>query len=162
MLQYALKKQTTAKLIRLNIFYFLFFLGLYSLIDSFNMSYAEMALQFGTFLPIVNILINVLMAFLSMAMIGLTTAQFDFIGKESQGSNMSFISVIFGILTYGCTPCVISFFAAIGISFSVAVLPLAGLPYKLMSLALLIIGLAWVMISLQRTTCKLPKPQVKK
>lgn len=162
MLQYALKKQTTAKLIRLNIFYFLFFLGLYTLIDSFNMSYAEMAVQFGSFLPVVNILINALMALLSMAMMGLTTAQFDFIGKESQGSNMSFISVIFGILTYGCTPCVISFFAAIGISFSVAVLPLAGLPYKLMSLALLIIGLAWVMISLQRTTCKLPKPQVKK
>jgi hypothetical protein len=97
-----------------------------------------------------------------MAMMGLTSAQFDFAGRESQGSNMTFISVIFGILTYGCTTCVISFFSAIGIAFSVAVLPLAGLPYKLISLGLLILGLLWVLWSIQRTTCKVPSLQVKK
>jgi hypothetical protein len=135
---------------------------MYTLIDSFNMSYQDMALQYGDYLPIMNIMLNMIMALFSMAMMGLTSAQFDFSGRESQGSNMTFISVIFGILTYGCTPCVISFFSAIGIAFSVAVLPLAGLPYKLISLVLVILGLLWVMWSIQRTTCKVPSVQVKK
>jgi hypothetical protein len=156
MLTYVLKKQTTPKFIGLNLFYFLFFMGLYTLIDSFNLSYGQMAIQFGPFLPVLNIGLNVVMALLSTAMMGLTSAQFDFSGRESKGSNMGFLSVFFGILTYGCTPCVISFFAAVGISFSVAVLPLAGLPYKLISLLLVIIGLIWVTISIQKTTCKVP------
>jgi hypothetical protein len=162
MLVYVLKKQLSQRILLLNFFYFLFFFGMYTLIDSFNMSYQDMALQYGDYLPIMNIMLNMIMALFSMAMMGLTSAQFDFSGRESQGSNMTFISVIFGILTYGCTPCVISFFSAIGIAFSVAVLPLAGLPYKLISLVLVILGLLWVMWSIQRTTCKVPSVQVKK
>ncbi len=162
MLQYVIQKQFTHKFLMMNAFYFLFFLGMYTLIDSFNLTYREMALQYGAYLPILNIGLNMLMALLSMTMMGLTSAQFDFSGKESTGSNMTFISVIFGILTYGCTPCVISFFSAIGIAFSVAVLPLAGLPYKLMSLILVILGLIWVVWSIQRTTCKVPSLQDKK
>jgi hypothetical protein len=157
MLTYVLAKQKTAKFIKLNIVYFIFFFGLYLVIDSLNMSYAEMGSQFGTYLVITNIGLNIVMALLSMAMMGLTTAQFDFSGKESKGSNVPFVSMVFGILTYGCTPCVIAFFAAIGVTFSVAVLPLAGLPYKLISLALLIIGLFWVMHSIQKTTCTIKK-----
>ncbi len=162
MLVYVLKKQLSQRILLLNFFYFLFFFGMYTLIDSFNMSYQDMALQYGDYLPIMNIMLNIIMALFSMTMMGLTSAQFDFSGRESQGSNMTFISVIFGILTYGCTPCVISFFSAIGIAFSVAVLPLAGLPYKLISLVLVILGLLWVMWSIQRTTCKVPSVQVKK
>jgi hypothetical protein len=156
MLTYVLKKQTTHKFLMLNAFYFFFFLGIYTLIDSFNMSYSEMALTYGSFLPILNIGINLVMAGMSMAMMGLTSAQFDFSGRESQGSNLSFASVLFGILTYGCTPCVISFFAAIGISFSVAILPFAGLPYKLISLLLIVVGLVWILFSIRRTVCKVP------
>jgi hypothetical protein len=157
MLTYVLKKQTTPKFLGLNLFYFLFFLGLYTLIDSFNLSYAQMTIQYGSFLPVLNIGLNVIMALLSMMMMGLTSAQFDFSGRESKGSNLSFFSILFGILTYGCTPCVIAFFAAVGISFSVAVLPLAGLPYKLISLLLIMIGLIWVVYSIKHTTCKRPQ-----
>ena len=153
MLNLVLAKQTTKKFIGLNIVYFVFFFGLYTLVDSFNMSYAEMGQTFGWYLPVINIGLNLIMAFLSMAMMGLTSAQFDFSGKESKGSNLTFASVFFGILTYGCTPCVISFFASLGIAFSVIALPLAGLPYKFISLALLIIGLLWVIRSIKHTTC---------
>lgn len=162
MLKLVYQKQFTPKMLGLNFFYFVFFLGMYILIDSFNMSYEAMATTYGFYLPILNIVLNVIMAFVSMAMMGLTSAQFDFSGRESQGSNLTFISVVFGILTYGCTPCVVSFFSAIGIAFSVAVLPLAGLPYKLISLLLVILGLIWVLWSIQRTTCKIPQFQVKK
>ena len=162
MLSYALKKQTTPKFLALNAFYFFFFLGIYTLVDSFNMSYSQMAITYGPFLPLVNIGLNIIMAALSMGMLGLTSAQFDFSGKESIGANLSFGSVLFGILTYGCTPCVISFFSAVGISFSVAVLPFAGLPYKFISLMLIIIGFVWILWSVQKTTCKIPSHQVKK
>jgi hypothetical protein len=158
MLTYVLKKQTTPKFIGLNFLYFAFFIGLYTLIDSFNLSYREMALQYGNYLPLLNIGLNIIMAVLSMLMMGLTSAQFNFSGRESQGSNLSFASILFGILTYGCTPCVIAFFAAVGITFSVAILPLAGLPYKLISLALILIGLLWVIYSIRHTTCKVKKP----
>jgi hypothetical protein len=157
MLTLVLQRQKEKKFILLNIAYFMFFLGLYTVIDSFNMSYQAMNDQFGIELVVINITINVIMALLSMMMMGLTSAQFQFAGKESKGSNMSFLSIFFGILTYGCTPCVISFFAAVGISFSVAVLPFAGLPYKFISLLLLIIGLIWVVKSIQKTTCTLPQ-----
>jgi hypothetical protein len=39
---------------------------------------------------------------------------------------------------------VIAFFASIGIAFSVIALPLAGLPYKFISLILILIGLFWI------------------
>jgi hypothetical protein len=162
MLEMVLAKQTSKKFIGLNVVYFVFFFGLYILVDSFNMSYAEMNQQFGVGLVVANIAINVIMALLSMAMMGLTSAQFDFSGRESKGSNLTFASVLFGILTYGCTPCVISFFASLGIAFSVIALPLAGLPYKFISLALLIIGLVWVVYSIKNTTCKIKSRPVDK
>jgi hypothetical protein len=132
---------------------------IYTLVDSFNMSYEAMNLEFGFGLVITNIALNIIMALLSMVMLGLTSAQFDLSGKESNGSNLSIASVFFGILTYGCTPCVIAFFAAIGISFSVIALPFAGLPYKFISLAILLIGLIWVIRSIQKTTCPIPTKQ---
>lgn len=131
--------------------FFIVFMGMYTLLDSFNLSYSEMALQFGILLPIVNIAINIFMAVLSAIMLSATTAQF----KEPKGANMSFLSILFGIFTYGCTSCVITFLATLGISFSVAVLPLAGLPYKLVSVALLIIGYFWSRREIRNTVCKI-------
>lgn len=131
--------------------FFIVFMGMYTLLDSFNLSYSEMALQFGILLPIVNIAINIFMAALSAIMLSATTAQF----KEPKGANMSFLSILFGIFTYGCTSCVITFLATLGISFSVAVLPLAGLPYKLVSVALLIIGYFWSRREIRNTVCKI-------
>lgn len=165
MLKLVLAKQTTKKFIGLNLIYFVFFFGLYTLVDSFNMSYAEMNQTFGWYLPVLNIGLNMIMALLSMAMMGLTTAQFDFSGKESKGSNLTIASVFFGILTYGCTPCVISFFGSLGIAFSVIALPFAGLPYKFISLAILLIGLLWVIQSIKKTTCSVDltkKTQIEK
>ena len=155
---YVIQKQKTKKFMLLNGVYFLFFLGLYTLLDSFNLSYTTMQTTYGSWLVWLNIAINILMALISALMLGLTTAQFDLSKKQSVGANASYLSVIFGVLTYGCTPCVIGFFAAFGISFSVAILPFAGLPYKLASLGLLILGLLWVLRSIQTTTCSLPSP----
>jgi hypothetical protein len=154
MLTMVIQRQFTKNFLLLNLAYFVFFFGMYWVIDSFNMSYATMATTYGTYLVVINITLNIVMSLISMMMMGLTSAQFNFAGRESKGSNLSFFSILFGILTYGCTPCVIGFFAAVGISFSVAVLPLAGLPYKYISLLLIIAGLIWVIFSIKNTTCK--------
>jgi hypothetical protein len=154
MLTYVWEKQKTKKFLALNAGYFIFFMAMYTLVDSFNMTYATMTLTYGVWLTVINIVLNLIMATLSMLMMSLTTAQFDFTGKESKGSNVPFLSVLFGILTYGCTACVIGFFAAVGITFSVMILPFAGLPYKLISLVVVILGFLWVLNSIRRASCK--------
>lgn len=138
--------------------FFVFFMGIYTLLDSFNMSYAAMQMRFGTFTVVLHISLNVVMAALVSLLLNMSAANAALkTGKETKGSNLGFFSVMFGALTYGCTPCVIGFFASLGIAFSVAVLPLAGLPYKLISLVLIIGGLIWTHYEIERSTCPLPK-----
>lgn len=157
MISMVLTKLKTKKYRLTMIGYFLFFIILYTMLDYLNLAYPLMADNYGMSLVVMNIILNLAMASLSAFLIAATSAQFDFSKKSSKGANASFISIIFGIFTYGCTPCVISFLGAIGISFSVAVLPLAGLPYKFISLGLLVIGLVWVLIAINKTTCKIPE-----
>ena len=130
------------------------FILIYTIIDHNNLSYGEMASIYGSYLVYTNVTLNALMAILSALLLLLSTANAELKGKESFGSNLSFISVLFGILTYGCTPCVIAFFASLGIAFSVMALPLAGLPYKFISIGLLVLGLIWTYYELQYGKCK--------
>lgn len=150
----ALKLQKTKKFITQGILFFLVFMMIYFIVDYLNMSYQEMIDQYGLGLVIVNITTNIVMSFLSALLMNLSTAMVTLKGKEGKAQSFGFFSVLFGILTYGCTTCVIAFFASLGIVFSVAVLPLAGLPYKLISLILIVIGLVWIRHELNHATCK--------
>ncbi len=138
--------------------YFILFSVIYYLLDVLNGGYAAMAASFGAALVAVNVAINVAMAAGTAFLMMLSTAYVRFSGKEGKGTFLGSAAVFFGMLTYGCTSCVISFFAAIGIAFSVAVLPLAGLPYKLVSLVLVGLGLLWLMLEIKRGRCKVRKP----
>jgi len=159
MIEIVLEKQKTKNYIIMNIIAFIGFMVIYSMIDLLNLSYSEMRIEYGTFLPIVNIFINIVMSALSALMITFSSALFHLTKKQGKGSNLSFVSIIFGMLTYGCTPCIIAFFAAIGITFSVAILPLAGLPYKLVSLVLVIIGMVWLLHSIKHIKCNINEKQ---
>jgi hypothetical protein len=154
MISEAIKLLKTRKLILQGLAFFAFFMIIYTMIDGFNLSYSAMIQQYGFYLVVVNIFLNLTMALLSALLLNLSTAMAALKGKESTGSNLSFVSVLFGILTYGCTPCVIAFFASVGIAFSVIALPLAGLPYKLISLLLIIIGILWTMREIKYGQCK--------
>jgi len=123
---------------------FIVFLALYILLDQLNIGYSGMIDEYGVLLVVGNIILNIIMAFISAFMWNISTAMVKLTGKEGKGSFVSSLAVIFGMLTYGCTPCVIAFFSTIGITFAVAVLPLAGLPYKLVALLLLVLGLLWL------------------
>jgi hypothetical protein len=154
MISEALNLLKTKKMLLQGFAFFAFFMVIYTMIDGFNLSYPAMQEQYGSYLVAINILLNFTMALLSALLLNLSTAMAALKGKDSKGSNLSFVSVLFGILTYGCTPCVIAFFASVGIAFSVIALPLAGLPYKLISLMLIIIGILWTIREIKFGQCK--------
>lgn len=134
--------------------FFIAFMVIYTIVDTLNMSYPLMRETYGLYLVITNIALNVVMSFLSASLMHLSTAMVELKGSEGKASTFGFLSVLFGILTYGCTSCVIAFFASVGIAFSVIALPLAGLPYKLISLLLISIGLIWIRHELNHGKCK--------
>lgn len=154
MFKEALHLQKTKRFIIQNIIFFLLFIVIYVVVDYLNMGYQEMADTYGLTLVITNIFLNIIMSFLSALLMNLSQAMVQLKGKEGKAQSFGFFSVLFGILTYGCTSCVIAFFASIGIAFSVAVLPLAGLPYKLISLIMIMIGLIWIRHELNRGSCQ--------
>lgn len=154
MFQQALQLQKTPKYMIQGFILFILFMVIYTVVDGLNMSYETMAIEYSELLVGVNISINVLMSLGSAALMNLSTAMVVLKGKEGKASTFGSISVLFGILTYGCTSCVIAFFASIGIAFSVAVLPFAGLPYKLISVLLIVIGLIWMYREIEHGVCK--------
>ncbi|MDD4987893.1 MAG: hypothetical protein PHS68_03265 [Candidatus Izemoplasmatales bacterium] len=137
------------------------FIGIYTLIDHFNLGYREMWETYGGWLLAGNILLNLLMSMIAALMLNLSSALVRLSGKEGKGTFLSALSVLFGMMTYGCTPCVVAFFATIGITFSVAALPLAGLPYKFISLFILLLGGGWLLFEISRAKCIIPLPETK-
>ena len=134
--------------------FFILFLGLYILIDQLNIGYTQMLMDYGIYLVIGNVILNIIMAGISAFMWNVSTGLVQLTGREGKGSFMSGIAVLFGMLTYGCTPCVIAFFSTIGITFAIATLPLAGLPYKLIGLILLVLGFLWLRYEANHVKCK--------
>jgi len=133
------------------------FLAMYFVLDSLNIGYKEMFNTYGVYLVVVNIVLNIIMAFTSAFMWNVSTALVKLTGKEGKGSFFSGIAYIFGMLTYGCTPCVIALFSTIGLTLTVAILPLAGLPYKFIALALLAVGFFWLKYESNHVKCKVKK-----
>lgn len=149
--------QKQKKYILSGFLFFAVFITIYYLLDYLNGGYQEMISDYGLILVIVNIVLNVTMAIISSTMMNFSSAFLSLSGKEGKGTFFGNIAVFFGMLTYGCTSCVISFFATIGITLSVAVLPLAGLPYKLISFLILIIGFVWLVFEIKKGKCKIKK-----
>ena len=154
MFHQALQLQKTPKYMTQGLILFVLFMVIYTVVDGLNMSYEAMAIEYSELLVVINVSINVFMSLGSASLMNLSTAMVILKGKEGKASNFGIISVLFGILTYGCTSCVIAFFASVGIAFSVAVLPFAGLPYKLISVILIIIGLIWMYREIEHSVCK--------
>lgn len=157
MFNQAIKLIKTRKSLLQIIAFFIVFMIIYTFIDRNNISYTEMSQTYGNYLVYTNVSLNIIMSLLSALLLILSTAMATLKGKETISSNVSFVSVFFGILTYGCTPCVIAFLGSLGIVFSVTILPLAGLPYKIISLGLILIGLVWTYYEIEHGKCKVKK-----
>ncbi len=155
MLKLAYQLLLKKKYVIQGIIIFILFMIIYTVVDFLNMPYAQMIDEYGFFLVALNIFTNIIMSLLSALLLNLSTAMLELKGKGGKAGNFGFLSVVFGMLTYGCTPCIIAFFASVGIAFSVIALPLAGFPYKLISVALLLIGLFWISKEIQNGKCKI-------
>lgn len=155
MFQTILLMQKEKKYIIQGMIVLVLFLGIYTLLDYLNIGYKAMLDEYGLLLVVGNILLNIIMAFITAFMWNISTAMVKLTGKEGKGTFVSSFAVLFGMLTYGCTPCVIAFFSTIGITFAVAALPLAGLPYKLIALVLLIVGFFWLKYESNHVKCKM-------
>lgn len=140
---------------------FILFLGLYTFLDfEGNTNYQIMTDTFGITIVLVHILINILIAILSAVMVGFSIINFNLTKVEPKGSNaIPFFTFIFGLLTFGCTGCVVAFFSAIGIAFSPVILPAGNLLWKLSALLLVISGFIWIMYSIEHPKCKIKKVQ---
>jgi fatty acid desaturase len=155
MFQTILLMQKEKKYIIQGMIVLVLFLGIYTLLDYLNIGYKAMLDEYGLLLVVGNILLNIIMAFITAFMWNISTAMVKLTGKEGKGTFVSSFAVLFGMLTYGCTPCVIAFFSTIGITLAVAALPLAGLPYKLIALVLLIVGFFWLKYESNHVKCKI-------
>ncbi len=136
---------------------FVLFFGLYVFLDfEGNTNYTIMTEEFGIGIVSIHIIINALIAILSSVMVIFSIINFKLTKIEPKGSNaIPFFTFIFGLLTFGCTGCVVAFFSAVGIAFSPIVLPSGNLLWKLAALFFVIIGFIWIMYSIENTKCKI-------
>lgn len=138
---------------------FFFFLGLYIFLDfEGSTNYTIMTRNFGLPITMIHIIINILIAILSSIMVSFSIINYKLTNTEPVGSNaIPLLTFLFGILTFGCTSCVVAFLGAVGIAFSPVVLPNGNLLWKLVALGFVIIGFIWILYSIQHSTCKLKK-----
>ncbi len=139
---------------------FVFFLGLYIFLDfEGNTNYTVMVANFGVLTTSIHILINIIIAMLSSIMVVFSIINYKITNSEPVGSNaIPFLSFLFGLLTFGCTGCVVAFFSAVGIAFTPIILPNGNLIWKLATLLFVILGFIWIMYSIQTSKCKI-KPK---
>lgn len=136
---------------------FVFFLALYIFLDfEGNTNYSIMISNYGIGITLVHIFINVIIGVLSSIMVGFSIINYRLTKIEPKGSNaVPFLTFIFGILTFGCTSCVVAFLSAIGIAFTPIVFPNGNLLWKLVALLFVVIGFIFVMYSIHNTKCKI-------
>lgn len=155
MYRLTLKMQKEKKYIIMFIVYMAFFSTVYFMLDYLSGGYKPMIEDHGYYLVIINIILNLLMASSSALMFNLSTAQHSLTKKGERTGYLSFLSVVLGFFTYGCTSCIVTFLGVIGISFSVYLLPLKNLPYKLLGLVILIISIFVQRYLINNTKCKI-------
>lgn len=150
------KAKTKNNLIMMGLL-FLLFMSLYVFLDfEGNTNYTLMTSNFGIGVTLVHIATNILIAFLSSIMVGFSIINYKLTKIEPKGSNaIPFLTFIFGILTFGCTSCVVAFLSAVGIAFTPLVLPNGNLLWKLGALLFVVVGFLFVMYSIQNTKCKI-------
>lgn len=157
MLEDVLHQQKERKSILILVLFSSLFFIVYTILDYLNVGYRQMIFDYGFYLVILQILLNLILSILSGLMWSMSTSFVKLSGKGDRGSHATFLSLLFGLFTYGCTPCLVAFFATIGITLSIVALPLAGLPYKLISLFILILGFLYLTHEIKHPKCKRPK-----
>jgi hypothetical protein len=138
---------------------FIVFLGLYVFLDfEGNTNYTLMTQEFGATIVTIHIAINIAIAILTARMVLFSIINYNVNKSEPVGSNaIPFFTWIFGLLTFGCTGCVVAFFTAVGIGFTPIILPAGNMLWKVIALIFVIAGYIWIMYSINNSKCKIKK-----
>lgn len=156
MLNAVYKEQLKRKNILIFIGLFIVFFSLYVFLDfEGNENYSVMATDFGNLVVFTHVFINLIIGLLTATMVSFSLINYNLTKKEPVGSNaIPFLTFLFGLLTFGCTSCVVAFLAAVGIAFTPLVLPFGNLYWKIGALVFVILGFIWIMYSIEHTKCK--------
>ncbi len=156
MLKIVLEKQKETRNMIILVSIFLFVYGLYLFLDW--LAHGSFAALFNAMSPqlfAVHQAFNVVLALLAALMLSLSHIKLRLTNSEPKGStSVPFLSFIFGLLTFGCAPCVIAFFAAFGITFTPLILPMENLPWKIILLLFMAVSFYFIMQSIDKGTCK--------
>jgi len=157
MLTLVWEKQKERKFIQLFFIMWAFVYGLYLFLDIlYYGSINVMVDRLSPGLIVVHQITNLVIAGIATVMLSFSQIQLVLMKKEPLGGNsIPFSSFIFGLLTFGCAPCVITFLSVIGIAFTPLVLPFGNLVWKLILLAFMGLGMAFVIKRIQNTVCKI-------
>ncbi|MFP4287167.1 MAG: hypothetical protein ACLFRI_05660 [Candidatus Izemoplasmataceae bacterium] len=160
MLQIVWSEQKKRKNILIWLTIFLFVAFLYMFFDYLAYrSYTVMFEDLGGFVFSVHMILNVSMALLTSLMLSLTQIKLNLTKVEPVGSNtIPVLSFIFALLTFGCTPCVVAFFAAVGIAFTPIVFPMGNLLWKVILLFFILASMGYILYSIDKGTCKAKLP----
>ena len=136
---------------------FLIIFGLYTFFDILAFgSYQSMVNELGTSITTVHLIINALLSLMTSFMVSMTQIKLRLTKSEPLGSTgIPTFSFVFGLLTFGCTPCVVGFLAAVGIAFTPIMLPNGNLLWKLILVLLITVGLIYILYSIEKSTCKI-------
>ena len=72
------------------------------------------------------------------------------------GGTCSAASVLLGVATAGCPTCVVPLAGTLGLVFFAGSLPLLGLEFQLVSVAVLLVGLTWMLRRSRRAMATRP------
>ncbi|MFW6298340.1 MAG: hypothetical protein ACOC14_01540 [Bacillota bacterium] len=163
MLKLVIEKQKESKNLWILAGVLLLVFTLYSSLDLLQHgSLSAMIANLGMPLLFLHIVINIIMATFSALMISLSQIKLNLTKSEPKGATgIPFLSFIFGLLTFGCAPCVVTFLAAVGISFTPIVFPNGNLLWKFILIGLLAIGFVYILYSIEKGTCKVKPASMK-
>ena len=157
MMTLVLEKSKERNNIIMFIILFMFFFALYVFLDfEGNTNYSVMIDNFGIGIVSIHIIINIIIASLSSLMVGFSIINQKITSLEPKGSNaIPFLTFIFGLLTFGCTGCVVAFLTSVGIAFTPIILPAGNMLWKVLALLFVILGFLWITYSINKMKCKI-------
>lgn len=135
--------------------YFCVFLFLYTLLDILaQQSYSQMIDHLGLMITLLHIGINIAISYMS-ALTAIIANPIRKTASRETAKSIPLISVIFGMFTFGCAPCIVGFLATIGISFIPPAFGGGNIMLKIVALIFVIIGYYITKQIVKKSTCKL-------
>ncbi len=107
---------------------------------------------------VLHIFLDVLMALINSFTFGLTIAQYQVLKKSTSSDQIGILGTLFGVFTFGCIPCAVSWLSIIGINVSIPFLFKYAIVFKFISLVLITFGLLITLYILKKDKCSV-KPK---